>query len=154
MMGDKNMTASSTSQSAQPQEGHALTRAGEDYLESIYRLSRESVEADHSVRSVDVADQLEVSKASVNKAVTMLKETGMVEQCRYGCITLTEKGEKYARSVWRSHRALRAFLEHDLGVTPETADEEACLMEHVLSDDTMQRLISYLEKQGVEIPTE
>ena len=78
----------------------------------------------------------------------------MVEQCRYGCITLTEKGEKYARMVWRSHRALRAFLEADLGVAPEVADEEACLMEHVLSEDTMQRLISYLEKQGVNIPTE
>lgn len=136
------------------QDDHSLTRAGEDYLESIYRLSRESVEADNSVRSVDVADQLKVSKASVNKALNMLKEMGMVEQCRYGCITLTEKGEKYARMVWRSHRALRAFLETDLGVAPEVADEEACLMEHVLSEDTMQRLISYLEKQGVNIPTE
>ena len=48
--------------------------------------------------------------------------------------------------------ALRTFLEHDLGVKPEVADEEACLMEHVLSADTMQRLIGYLERQGVEIP--
>lgn len=136
------------------QDDHSLTRAGEDYLESIYRLSRESLEADKSVRSVDVAEQLGVSKASVNKALSMLKEMGMVEQCRYGCITLTEKGETYARMVWRSHRALRAFLETDLGVDPDTADEEACLMEHVLSSETMQRLIEYLEKQGVNIPKE
>ena len=68
----------------QGQEGHSLTRAGEDYLESIYRLSLESAEGDKSVRSVDVAEQLEVSKASVNKALSQLKEMGMVVQSRYG----------------------------------------------------------------------
>ena len=136
----------------QGQEGHSLTRAGEDYLESIYRLSLESAEGDKSVRSVDVAEQLEVSKASVNKALSQLKEMGMVVQSRYGRVVLTEEGEAYAKVVWRSPRALRTFLEHDLGVKPEVADEEACLMEHVLSADTMQRLIGYLERQGVEIP--
>ena len=136
----------------QGQEGHSLTRAGEDYLESIYRLSLESAEGDKSVRSVDVAEQLEVSKASVNKALSQLKEMGMVVQSRYGRVVLTEEGEAYAKVVWRSHRALRTFLEYDLGVKPEVADEEACLMEHVLSADTMQRLIGYLERQGVEIP--
>lgn len=138
----------------QGQEGHSLTRAGEDYLESIYRLSLESAEGDKSVRSVDVAEQLEVSKASVNKALSQLKEMGMVVQSRYGRVVLTEEGEAYAKVVWRSHRALRTFLEHDLRVKPEIADEEACLMEHVLSGDTMQRLIGYLERQGVEIPKE
>ncbi|MDO4848575.1 MAG: metal-dependent transcriptional regulator [Coriobacteriia bacterium] len=132
-------------------EDHSLTRAGEDYLESIYRLSLEGGEADRSVRSVDVAEQLEVSKASVNKALNQLKDMGMVVQNRYGRVTLTEEGEKYAKIVWRSHRALRAFLEADLGVDPQVADEEACHMEHVLSADTMTRLIAYLEKQGVSI---
>lgn len=132
-------------------DDHSLTRAGEDYLESIYRLSLDSDEGDKSVRSVDVAEQLDVSKASVNKALNQLKDMGMVIQNRYGRVTLTEEGEKYAKVVWRSHRALRAFLECDLGVDPEVADEEACHMEHVLSADTMSRLISYLEKQGVAI---
>ncbi len=132
-------------------EDHSLTRAGEDYLESIYRLSLEAGEEDRSVRSVDVAEQLEVSKASVNKALNQLKDMGMVVQNRYGRVTLTEEGEKYAKIVWRSHRALRAFLEADLGVDPQVADEEACHMEHVLSADTMTRLIAYLEKQGVSI---
>ena len=130
---------------------HALTRAGEDYLESIYRLSIESDEPDGSVRSVDVAEQLEVSKASVNKALSMLKEEGMVNQSRYGRVTLTPEGKDYAAIVWRAHRALRAFLETDLGVEAERA-EEACLMEHVLSADTMSRLIDYLARQGVTIP--
>lgn len=132
-------------------DDHSLTRAGEDYLESIYRLSLNSGEPDGSVRSVDVADQLEVSKASVNKALNQLKDMGMVTQSRYGRVTLTSEGEKYAKIVWRSHRALRAFLQTDLGVEPETADEEACLMEHALSADTMTRLIDYLQKQGVKI---
>ncbi len=131
---------------------HALTRAGEDYLESIYRLSTESGEPDGSVRSVDVAEQLDVSKASVNKALSMLKEEGMVNQSRYGRVMLTPEGKEYAAIVWRAHRALRAFLETDLGVEAEQADEEACLMEHVLSADTMSRLIDYLARQGVTIP--
>ena len=133
------------------QEDHALTRAGEDYLEAIYRLASEGGSADGTVRSVDVAEQLGVSKASVNKALSMLKETGMVEQSRYGRVTLTPQGERYAALVWRSHRAIRLFLEKDLGVDPQRADDEACLMEHVLSADTMERLIGYLEKQGLEI---
>ncbi|MBM6774705.1 metal-dependent transcriptional regulator [Olsenella profusa] len=133
------------------QEDHALSRAGEDYLEAIYRLSTKD-DGDGSVRSVDVAEQLGVSKASVNKALSTLKESGMVEQSRYGRVTLTGEGRRYASLVWRSHRALRLFLERDLGVEPEVADSEACLMEHVLSEDTMERLIGYLERQGISVP--
>lgn len=134
------------------QGDHALTRAGEDYLEAIYRLSTSGPGGEGSVRSVDVADHLGVSKASVNKALSMLKETGMVVQSRYGRVTLTKEGAEYAALVWRAHRALRTFLESDLGVEPEVADQEACLMEHVLSADTMGRLISYLERQGIVVP--
>ena len=139
--------------SSEHRDDHALSRAGEDYLEAIYRLAcAGSSEAERSVRSVDVADQLGVSKASVNKALSTLKEAGMVEQSRYGRVTLTAEGEKYAALVWRAHRALRLFLERDLQVDPETADAEACLMEHVLSADTMGRLIGYLERQGIVVP--
>ena len=134
------------------QEDHTLTRAGEDYLEAIYRLASEGGSVDGAIRSVDVAESLGVSKASVNKALSMLKETGMVEQSRYGRVTLTPAGERYAALVWRSHRALRLFLEKDLGVDPQRADDEACLMEHVLSADTMERLIGYLEGQGIVVP--
>ena len=133
-------------------DDHALSRAGEDYLEAIYCISLAGGSADRSVRSVDVAERLGVSKASVNKALSTLKEAGMVEQSRYGRVTLTPEGEKYAALVWRAHRALRTFLQSDLGVEPETADAEACLMEHVLSADTMGRLISYLERQGIVVP--
>ena len=131
---------------------HALSRASEDYLETIYRIAMESGSEGASVRSVDVAEHLSVSKASVNKALSTLKESGMVEQSRYGRVTLTERGREYAALVWRAHRAIRLFLESDLGVEAQRADEEACLMEHVLSEDTMGRLIAYLERQGLDIP--
>ncbi len=131
---------------------HALSRASEDYLETIYRIAMESGSEGASVRSVDVAEHLSVSKASVNKALSTLKEAGMVEQSRYGRVMLTEEGRRYAALVWRAHRALKTFLESDLGVEPQTADAEACLMEHVLSANTMERLISYLERQGIVVP--
>ena len=133
-------------------DSHALTKAGEDYLESIYRLALEGADGDGGVRSVDVAERLGVSKASVNKAVSVLRDLGMVEQSRYGRVTLTPEGEAYAVRVWSAHRTLRAFLEGELGVAHEVADEEACLMEHVLSADTLNRLTTYLDRQGVTIP--
>lgn len=134
-------------------DGHALTSAGEDYLEAIYRIMTEHP-GENSVRSVDVSEQLGVSKASVNKALTALKEGGFVEQTRYGRVELTETGREYASQVWRRHRMLRAFLTSELGVEPTVANEEACLMEHALSEDTTQRLMDYLERQGVEVDGE
>ena len=132
-----------------PTEDHALTRASEDYLEAIYVLSLGS--GDNAVRSVDIADDLDVSKASVNKALSTLKEQGMVNQEHYGKVTLTDEGRGYARLVWRAHRALRAFLVNEIGVDEKTADEEACLMEHVLSQSTMNLLVNHLEQKGIFI---
>ena len=129
---------------------HALTMANEDYLEAIYRLAKDDTSPD-GVRSVDVAEMLGVSKASVNKAMSTLKEAGFINKSRYGKVELTESGLVYAADVWRCHRVLRDFLVRDLGVDKETADEEACLMEHALSHSTMIKWISYLEKQGYEV---
>lgn len=132
------------------QDAHRLTMAGEDYLEAIYRLTQENA-ADEGVRSVDVAEQLDVSKASVNKALSTLKDAGFVEQNRYGRVQLTDEGKKYGAHVWQCHRALRTFLMRDLGVSPEVADVEACQMEHALSHDTQKRWIDYLEQQGLDL---
>lgn len=121
-------------------------------MESIYRIMIENDSpVDQGVRSVAVAEQLGVSKASVSKALLTLKDAGMVEQTRYGRVTLTKDGERYARRVWRTHRVLRAFLQDELGVEPQTADEEACLLEHYLSEDTVSRWCAYLERQGTSV---
>lgn len=131
---------------------HGLSMASEDYLESIYRLTCDEDSAnERGVRSVDVAQQLGVSKASVSKALSTLKEAGMVEQVRYGRVLLTAQGKAYAKSVWRSHRVIRAFLTEQLGVDQDTADEEACLIEHYLSQDTMDRWCDYLMRQGLSV---
>lgn len=130
---------------------NSLSMASEDYLESIYRIMDEQDAFDTGIKSVDVAEQLEVSKASVNKAIATLKEHGMVEQTRYGRVTLTEMGREYGKDVWHRHRTLRLFLTKGLGVDEQTADEEACLMEHALSADTMKRWCAYLEQQGISV---
>lgn len=135
---------------ATPGAKEHLSKSNEDYIESIYRIMR-AEGGEKGVRSVDVAEQLDVSKASVNKAVTTLRNAGYVEQNRYGRIQLTDSGVSYARRVWRCHRMLRSFLERDLGVDPKTADAEACLMEHALSPDTQDKWLAYLEKQGIQV---
>lgn len=130
---------------------NSLSMASEDYLESIYRIMAEQDAFETGIKSVDVAEQLEVSKASVNKAISTLKEHGMVEQSRYGRVTLTPDGKEYGRDVWHRHRTLRLFLTENLGVDEKTADDEACLMEHALSADTMRRWCEYLEQQGISV---
>ena len=104
-------------------EGHALTSAGEDYLEAIYCVMLEHPGED-SVRSVDVSERLNVTKASVNKALSALKDGGFVDQTRYGRVELTEEGKTYAAEVWGRHRMLRSFLTVELGVDEEVADED------------------------------
>jgi Mn-dependent DtxR family transcriptional regulator len=120
-----------------------LTSANEDYLEAIYELGG----ASGPVRSVDLASKLGVSKASVNNAVNNLKQAGLVEQPYYGDISLTEQGTKYAASVLERHHVLYHFLLDVLGVEPLIAAEEACLMEHAISDDTLERLTKHLKSQ-------
>jgi len=98
------------------------------------------------VRSIDVATRLDVSRASVNKAVGLLKESGFVIQQPYGGITLTEKGKEAAAKVRMCHTMIGILLNQLLGVPKETAEEEACKIEHVISDDTLSRLVDYVEK--------
>jgi Mn-dependent DtxR family transcriptional regulator len=117
-----------------------VSPANEDYLEAIYELGG----TDGSVRSVDLANKLGVSKASVNNAVGNLKLAGLVEQPYYGDITLTKKGTSYAAGILERHRVLYHFLLDVLGVDPKVAADEACKMEHAISDDTLRRLTEHL----------
>lgn len=123
-------------------EGDKILReAGEDYLEAILKLEDES----SLVRSIDVATELGVSRPSVNKAVGVLKKAGMVEQKPYGRIHLTELGRAQAIEVTNRHQTLKDFLIKLLGVDPAVADSDACKMEHVVSGETMTKLIKYVE---------
>ncbi len=124
-----------------------MTQANEDYLEAIYELAGS---VDTPVRSIDLANKLDVSKASVNKAVSILRDHGYVEQEPYGDIYLTKKGMDYGRSVFKRHKLLFHFLMDVLGVEPTIAAEEACKMEHAISDDTLTRWINYMENNVPE----
>ena len=127
-----------------------LTMANEDSLECLVRIEQEEG-AEDGVRSVDVAKRLNVSKASVNKAVAALKAQGLVDQSHYGKVILTDQGREVGTAVWYRHRLIRTFLVRELGVDFERADSEACMMEHALSEDTMSRWLAYLEQQGVTV---
>ena len=120
-----------------------MSMSHEDYLEAIVMLGG-TTEA--SVRSVDIATKLGVSKASVNKAMTVLKEKGLAEQPYYGDVTLTEEGYEYGTSVLDRHRMLSMFLTKALGIPEERAEKEACLMEHAISDDSFEKWSSYIKK--------
>ena len=128
-----------------------LREAGENYLEAILQLEDES----RNVRSVDVANMLGVSRPSVNKAMGVLKQAGMVDQQPYGRIRLTEQGRKRGVEVTNRHQTLKLFLINVLGVDPVIADEDACRMEHVVSEETMGRLADYiLEIKQTAVKTE
>lgn len=123
-----------------------ISPSNEDYLEAIVMLGGSTK---NSVRSVDIASHLDVSKASVNKAVSVLKEKGYVEQPFYGDISLTASGQKYGRSIYKRHQYLTAFLHKELGIAPKAAEKEACLMEHAISDASFKKWVAYIDKLGI-----
>ena len=114
-----------------------------DYLGAIVMLGGTTEQA---VRSVDVARELDVSKASVNKAVATLKAHGMLDQPFYGDITLTEEGYEYGQAVLERHRLLTVFLTEVLEIPAERAEEEACKMEHAISDESFGNWKAYIKK--------
>lgn len=115
----------------------------EDYLEAIVMLGGSQTQ---SVRSVDIATKMGVSKASVSKAVTSLKNSGMLEQPYYGDITLTEDGYNYGCAVLKRHEMLTRFLTEKVGLSAEVAEDEACQMEHAISDESFRKWLDYFEK--------
>ena len=117
------------------------TASMEDYLESIIML-RESKKA---VRVSQMSKALGVKMPSVTLALKKLSEEGLVEHQRYGRVQLTDEGEKVARDVFRRHQALRRFLEEILSLDTETAETDACKMEHVISPLTQKRLAKFID---------
>tara|TARA_B100000965_G_C19088129_1_gene539362 strand:+ start:104 stop:466 length:363 start_codon:yes stop_codon:yes gene_type:complete len=101
----------------------------ETYLKEIYRLS----ETNDCVRSIDVANRLKVSKASVNRAVKKLCKEGYIDHQPYGLIFITETGTKKAQDICLRQEIITKYLTKTLGIDNETAFAEACKIEHVVS---------------------
>jgi len=119
-----------------------LTESIEDYIETIYLEDKKNGKG---VRITDVATKLNVSKASANDAVRKLKSLGHVEQERYGQIFLTASGEKLATEVYEKHRLIADFLVRSLDVSIENAQKDACGIEHIISDETFEKIKLYLK---------
>lgn len=108
-----------------------IQESGENYLESILMLSKEK----GTVRSIDVVNALNFSKPSVSIAMRRLRESGHIEMDDNGHITLTDEGRFIAEEMYERHQTLTNYLV-DIGVSPEVAAEDACRIEHVLSQET------------------
>ena len=118
----------------------SMHESAEMYLETIYTLSLNST----SVRSIDVAEALNYSRPSVSRAVGLLKKDGYLLMDGEGFLTLTEEGRALAERIYERHTVLTAALEA-LGVDKETAAEDACKIEHDISDRTFDAIKAHMK---------
>ncbi len=117
-----------------------MQESGENYLESILVLTQEK----GMVRSIDIVNAMSFSKPSISNAMRRLRENGYIKMDRSGFITLTEQGRNVAESVYERHRLLTEYLQ-SLGVSEKTAAEDACRVEHVLSQETFDCIKQHME---------
>lgn len=118
-----------------------LGESAEDYLEAMLMLK----EKNGYVRSIDVASLLNVTKPSVSNAVKRLREQGYIETDHSNFITLTESGDKIARSVYERHKSITDFFV-SIGVDRAVAAADACRLEHILSEETYSALMNLKDK--------
>lgn len=119
----------------------ALHKSGEDYLEAVLILGGETP----CVRSIDLAAYLGVTKPSVSRAVSILKNDGLLLMEPGGELKLTPAGLEVASSMYERHKLLKAFLIH-IGVSPDVAAGDACRMEHVISEESFLKLREYAKQ--------
>ena len=119
-----------------------LQESGEMYLETIYVLSLRG----KSVRAVDVAEYMGFSKPSVSRAMGLLRGAGYVELDEAGCLRLTEEGRRVAGKTYERHLFLTDFF-ISIGVNAETAAQDACKIEHDISDESIEAMKQYAAKR-------
>ena len=120
-----------------------IRESGEMYLETIYILSQKSSE----VRSIDVGAYMGYSKPSVSRAIGLLKKDGLVNMDGQGYLTLTDAGEKRAKVIYERHLLLSQLLVN-IGVDEKTASEDACRIEHYISEKTFEAIKNHVKKYG------
>ena len=121
----------------------ALNESAEMYLETIYTLSLTHTH----VRNIDVAEALSYSRPSVSRAVGLLKQDGYLEMDADGFLHLTKLGKNTAEKIYERHKILSAAL-MALGVDPETAAEDACKIEHDISEKSLAAIIAHMKQYG------
>ena len=118
---------------------HKSDESVQDYLETIYVLNNRMSQ----VRSIDIANELSYSKPSVSVAMKNLRANGYIEVSQEGYISLTESGLEIAQTVYERHSLMTNFLVY-LGVDPEIAKEDACMMEHDISTESFEALKKHI----------
>lgn len=121
----------------------AIQESGEMYLETILVLSKK----DAPVRSLDVANEMGFSKPSVSRAMGILKTDGYIEMDEKSHITLTDKGLKVAKRIYERHILITELLT-SIGVDKKTAEEDACRVEHVISDKTFKAIKKHIKERS------
>ena len=121
----------------------AIQESGEMYLETIYVLSQKS----NAVRAIDIGEHMGYSKPSVSRALGLLKEEGLVRKNEDGFIKLTEAGSILAKRIYERHTVLSKMFTI-LGVDEKTATDDACRIEHYISDTAFEAVKKYMEKKG------
>lgn len=127
------------------EEETRITPSKEDYLRALYERSAQ----DMVIRSIDIAGDLRVSRASVSRMLNILKDEGYINKEKYGSVTLTEKGCEVAKSVKERYDLLKDFFQNIIGVESSTAAKDACRIEYVISQETMNGIIRKLQKNTV-----
>ena len=120
----------------------ALLESGENYLETILVLTKKN----GSVRSIDIAEAMQFTKASVSRAMSILKRDNYIIMHPDGSILLTKKGLKKATAVYDRHVTLTRFINEVLGVDAEIAEKDACRIEHIISPETFAGIKAQLSK--------
>lgn len=120
-----------------------IYESGEDYLETILRLSNRQ----GKVKSIDIANEMDYSKPSVSRAMKILQEKGLVYMDEKKFIHLTMEGKVRAERVYERHLLIRGALETLLGVSPRIAERDACRIEHIISDETVERLETVMKER-------
>lgn len=119
-----------------------IQESGEMYLESIYRL----LEKQPLVRAIDVGEYMGYSKPSVSRAMGILKQNDYIVVAKDGSITLTDSGRSVAEKIFERHMLITELLIR-LGVSAETAADDACKMEHVISDESFEAIKRHVESK-------
>ena len=120
-----------------------IQESGEIYLETILLLEMRN----GTVRAVDIANELGYSKPSVTRAMGVLKKAGLVDQELYGTIQLTEAGRKRANEIYDRHVLIKEFLMTVLSLDARTAETDACRIEHIVSQTTIDRIRALLQEK-------
>ena len=113
-----------------------MQESGENYLETILVLYQQN----GSVRSIDIANELNFSKPSVSRAMGILKNAGYIEMENDGQIKLTKEGKEKAEAIYERHKTITEYLVKTLQIDKELAEKDACRIEHVISQETFEKM--------------